>query len=146
MSSCDCCMPCVVCTGWTDGTGDTHPECKAKKPIEKESKQMSEFKVGDRVKIVIEDFVRHVSDEGHIQVDATVDIMAGDSGVVSIEVIQPPFVLPTKKWAQVVGDSGELWTRVSSIIWCRLDGMELLNEELSTFSGLRVLSEGVDDE
>lgn len=28
MSSCDCCMPCVVCGGWTDGTGDKHPECR----------------------------------------------------------------------------------------------------------------------
>lgn len=28
MSSCDCCMPCVVCGGWTDGTGNKHPECR----------------------------------------------------------------------------------------------------------------------
>jgi hypothetical protein len=144
MSSCDCCMPCVVCTGWTDGTGDTHPECKAKKPTEKESKQMSKVKVGDRVRIVIE---REVSSAkgGWIGIEGCGHFREEEFGVVSIEVIQPPFVLPTKKWAQVVGDSGELWTRISSIIWCRLDGMELLNEELSTFRGLRVLSEGVEE-
>lgn len=28
MSSCSCCMPCIVCSGWTDGTGETHPECR----------------------------------------------------------------------------------------------------------------------
>jgi hypothetical protein len=139
-------MPCVVCTGWTDGTGDTHPECKAKKFIEKESKQMSKVKVGDRVKIVIEDDVIYVEPDGTVVLDGgSFCWQVGKNGLVSIEVIDPPFVLPTKKWAQVVGDSGELWTRISSIIWCRLDGMELLNEELSTFRGLRVLSEGVEE-
>jgi hypothetical protein len=117
---------------------------------------MSEVKVGDRVRVVIEDVVRHVSDEGHIQVEATVDIMVGDSGVVSIEVIAPLFVLPTKRWAQVVDNDGMLWTRQaldseekpdrpSLPQWFNSVGANVSSAYLLCSWSLRIISEGVDE-
>ena len=106
---------------------------------------MSTPKVGDRVRIVIEEDVLETFDDGGI---ATVGHLydIGELGVVSIEVFTPPFVLPTKLWAQVVDCEGELWTRADPIFWHDLMGAAISKEELLKISGLRIISEGVDDE
>jgi hypothetical protein len=110
---------------------------------------MSEIKVGDRVRVVIEstltgqelDWV--LTDRGRYNV--------GHFGVTEIEVIAPLFVLPTKRWAQVVDDLGILWTRKSldgfgPYEWYNLAGVGNISRDLLARKGLRVISEGVDDE
>jgi hypothetical protein len=125
---------------------------------------MVEVKVGDRVRIVFEDEVEEVGISGFITVVAggryisgsgnyaeAQSWAAGKYGVVSIEVIPPPFVLPTKRWAQVVDDLGILWTRKSldgfgPYEWYNLAGVGNISRDLLARKGLRVISEGVDDE
>ena len=147
MSSCDCCMPCVVCSGWTDGTGDTNPECKHKKLIDKEV-VVNTPKVGDRVRVVIEGEVHHVTQDGFLDVAGVYySSELGKYGVVSIEVIPVPFVLPTKRWAQVIDEEENLWTRRSLDNpdfqeWVDLEGHKSSSEDLLLSSGLRVISEG----
>jgi hypothetical protein len=109
---------------------------------------MSEFKVGDRVKIVIEDFICGVDeDDGEIDLDEGGSYLMGSGNVVSIEVIPAPFVLPTKRWAQVVDGEGFLWTRHTNGDWWTSTGHWDSGERLITQRGpLRIISEGVDDE
>jgi hypothetical protein len=106
---------------------------------------MSEPKVGDRVRVVIEaklsgqqlDWV--LTDHGRYKV--------GNYGVTEIEVIHAPFVLPTKRWAQVSEFARhQFWTYSGVNEWRNLDGARLTNNELLERSGLRVISEGVKDE
>jgi len=112
---------------------------------------MSTPKVGDRVRVVIEDTV-YINRDGSFSLSATVDIRVGEFGVVSIEVIEQPFVLPTKLWAQVLDSVGQLWTRKyldESVNpeWANLSGSYLSSKRLRESRGaLRVISEGVDDE
>jgi hypothetical protein len=110
---------------------------------------MSEVKVGDRVRVVIEDSVYGMGAGGTIGIDAGW-FRADLPGVVSIEVIAPLFVLPTKRWAQVSKDNKSLWTQTAEFgmtpVWVDLDGETLFEHELMKLSGLRVISEGVDDE
>ena len=112
---------------------------------------MSKVSVGDRVRVVIEDVVCYVNKEdGSLSLHATVDIRVGEFGVVSIEVIEPPFVLPTKRWAQVVDNFGNLWTLTKSSgfsEWISLQGsMARSVLAMEGCAGLRIISEGVDDE
>jgi hypothetical protein len=115
---------------------------------------MSEVKVGDRVRVVIEGTVRDVY-SAEIVLDGEWGIpFVGEQGVVSIEVIPKPFVLPTKRWAQVVDDAGMLWTREYlenddhrewiSIGGCHRDPEDMLGGWAKL--PLRVISEGIDDE
>jgi hypothetical protein len=107
---------------------------------------MSEVKVGERVRVVIEatltgqelDWV--LTDHGRYNV--------GYFGVTKIEVIPELFVLPTKRWAQVVDGFGYLWTLSSDEpdVWYSLAGNSLGRGGLLERSGIRVISEGVDDE
>lgn len=115
---------------------------------------MSTPKVGDRVRVVIEGEVDLVDDDGwgRILGDRTMFI-EGMGGVVSIEVIAPPFVLPKKRWAQVVDGEDTLWTRAfleynddGSPEWCSLLGTRASSDWLIIQQGLRVISEGVSDE
>jgi hypothetical protein len=104
---------------------------------------MSEIKVGDRVRVVIEstltgqelDWV--LTDRGRYNV--------GHFGVTEIEVIAPLFVLPTKRWAQVT-DNGVLWTLADLGMWVNLHGDGRHATKLTESSHLRLISEGVDDE
>jgi hypothetical protein len=109
---------------------------------------MSTPKVGERVPVVIEatlsgqqlDWV--LTDHGRYKV--------GNYGVTEIEIVAAPFVLPTKRWAQVSKDNKSLWTQTAEFgmtpVWVDLDGETLFEHELMKLSGLRVISEGVDDE
>jgi hypothetical protein len=108
---------------------------------------MSEVKVGDRVRITAEGVVRQWFADGEFRlVGGGTYAGVGDSGVVSVEVIEPPFVLPTKRLAQVTAD-GVLWTLTGSGMWANLvDGRGRHAKELIKSSNLRVISEGVDDE
>jgi hypothetical protein len=107
---------------------------------------MSEVKVGDRVRVVIEDSVYGMGAGGTIGIDAGW-FRADLPGVVSIEVIPEPFVLPTKRWAQVVDGEGFLWTRHTHGDWWTSTGHWDSGERLITQRGpLRVISEGVGDE
>jgi len=126
---------------------------------------MSEVKVGDRVRIVFEDEVEEVGISGFITVVAggryisgsgnyaeAQCLAAGKYGVVSIEVISEPFVLPRKRWAQVVDSQNFLWTRVHPedelsihYQWVSLGGKIIPSWKLLKLSGLRVISEGVDE-
>jgi hypothetical protein len=108
---------------------------------------MSKVKVGDRVKIVIEDDVIYVEPDGTVVLDGgSYCWKIGKNGLVSIEVIAPLFIFPTKKWAQVTAD-GYLWTLSASGMWVNLDGLGLAHAtKLTESSHLRVISEGVDDE
>jgi hypothetical protein len=118
---------------------------------------MSEVKVGDRVRVVIEADVLEASnfDGDGIMLEAWNYVPpVGVCGVVSIEVIEPPFVLPTKRWAQVVDDAGMLWTREyldndDHREWISINGGTHRNSE-DMLGGwaklpLRVISEGVDE-
>jgi hypothetical protein len=109
---------------------------------------MSEVKVGDRVRVVIEGEARLAFPE-LIYVEGWAVPLAGKHGVVSIEIISPPFVLPTKRWAQVSKDSKSLWTQTAEFgmtpVWVDLDGETLFEHELMKLSGLRIISEGVDE-
>jgi hypothetical protein len=111
------------------------------------SPTVSAPKVGDRVRVVIEDSVYGMGAGGTIGIDAGW-FRADLPGVVSIEVIEPPFVLPTKRWAQVVDGFGYLWTLSSDEpdVWYSLAGNSLGRGGLLERSGIRVISEGVDDE
>lgn len=120
---------------------------------------MSKAKVGDRVRVVIEDEVIHVSNDESVVLKTGQVYAIGWDEVVSIDVIPPPFVLPTKRWAQVlrepkVDHSEILWTRR----WCddepqyRVDeqwfndfGGGSSSADLINLAGLRVISEGVDE-
>jgi len=111
---------------------------------------MTEPKVGDRVRIVIEDEVVWVSPlDGALETRSTVQLLVGEVGCVSIEVIPPPFVLPTKRWAQVMDGVGCLWTRrwkdFDGDEWASLGGGLLSSSYLNRLSGLRVISEGVEE-
>jgi hypothetical protein len=112
---------------------------------------MSEYKNGDRVRIVVEGNFIDADGEGFTFVvdDGWRDYCeVGSQGVVSVEVIPPPFVLPTKRWAQVVDGFGYLWTLSSDEpdVWYSLAGNSLGRGGLLERSGIRVISEGVDDE
>jgi hypothetical protein len=109
----------------------------------------SGFEVGDRVRVVIEDVVVYVELDGTMGLDGgTYFNVDGEEGVVSIEVIPKPFVLPTRKWAQVTDGFGYLWTLSSDEpdVWYSLAGNSLGRGGLLERSGIRVISEGVDDE
>jgi hypothetical protein len=112
---------------------------------------MSEVKVGDRVRVVIEADVLEASnfDGDGIMLEGWSFVPpVGELGVVSIEVIPAPFVLPTKRWAQVVDGFDDLWTRdaLKPHDWYSLLGDSLGSGKLIERGGLRVISEGVDDE
>jgi hypothetical protein len=105
---------------------------------------MSEVKVGDRVRVVIEDVVVYFELDGTMGLDGgTYFNVDGEEGVVSIEVIAPLFVLPTKRWAQVT-DNGVLWTLTHLGIWVNLHGNGRHATKLAESSHLRFISEGVD--
>jgi hypothetical protein len=77
----------------------------------------------------------------------------GNYGVTEIEVIPAPFVLPTKRWAQVVDSQNFLWTRVHQedelsihYQWVSLGGKIVPSWKLLKLSGLRVVSEGILDD
>jgi hypothetical protein len=109
---------------------------------------MSEYKNGDRLRIVVEGNFIDADGEGFTFVvdDGWRDYCeVGSQGVVSVEVIPPPFVLPTKRWAQVT-DNGVLWTLTHLGIWVNLHGNGRHATKLTESSHLRVVSEGVDDE
>jgi hypothetical protein len=115
---------------------------------------MSKVKVGDRVRVVIEGEVDLVDDDGWRRISGgRTMFIEGMGGVVSIEVIAPPFVLPTKMYAQVIGSDGYLWTRMVpepsklEFVWAGLGTPSVWtsNENLLGDSGLRVISEGVDE-
>jgi len=108
-------------------------------------------KVGDRVRIVIEDEVHWVVGGEVALTNFNQLYLVGERGTVSIEVIEPLFVLPTKRWAQVLDAGGVLWTRVYQDNihleeWNGFSGDVTSSEWLRGQSGLRVISEGVDDE
>jgi hypothetical protein len=111
---------------------------------------MSEYKNGDRVRIVVEGNFIDADGEGFTFVvdDGWRDYCeVGSQGVVSVEVITPPFVLPSKRWAQVLDAEGLLWTLGGEDRrWTALWGYALHPAEFVQLSGLRVISEGVDDE
>jgi hypothetical protein len=111
---------------------------------------MSKVKVGDRVRVVVEGTVQNITLNEHVQVCGVYYYFDENYkvGLVSIEVIEPPFVLPNKKWAQVVDGFGYLWTLSSDEpdIWYSLAGNSLGRGGLLERSGIRVISEGVDDE
>jgi hypothetical protein len=119
---------------------------------------MSEVKVGDRVRVVIEGEVHHVTQDGFLDVAGVYySSELGGYGVVSIEAIPEPFVLPTKRWAQVVDKEGWLWTRQSTAEdeltglptpphWFNAIGRGIDSSYLIQLPGLRIISEGVDDE
>jgi hypothetical protein len=111
---------------------------------------MSEVKVGDRVRIVVEGNFIDADGEGFTFVvdDGWRDYCEiGSQGVVSVEVIAPLFVLPTKRWAQVVDSYGYLWTLGADNpgVWYALTGYSLGSGGLIEREGLRVISEGVDE-
>jgi hypothetical protein len=118
---------------------------------------MSEVKVGDRVRVVIEDYVCGVDeDDGEIDLDEGGSYLMAHGNVVSIEVIAPLFVLPTKRWAQVVDNDGVLWTRQaldseeksdrpSLPQWFNSVGANVSSAYLLCSWSLRVISEGVDE-
>jgi hypothetical protein len=119
---------------------------------------MSTPKVGDRVRVVIEGEVDLVDDDGWRRISGgRTTFIEGMGGVVSIEVIPAPFVLPTKRWAQVVDNNGMLWTRQaldseeksyrpSLPQWFNSVGANVSSAYLLCSWSLRVISEGVDDE
>jgi hypothetical protein len=111
---------------------------------------MSEVKVGDRVRITTESEVISVYSDGAIAISGNLRAyqVGRTAGVVSIEVIAPLFVLPTKRWAQVVDGFGYLWTLSSDEpdVWYSLAGNSLGRGGLLERSGIRVISEGLDDE
>ena len=106
-------------------------------------------KVGDRVRVVIEADVLEAwrfSADGLALEEWSYMPPVGVCGVVSIEVIAPPFVLPTKRWAQVVDVLGKtLYTRVENGMWRDIDGLAYFDYEMYETPGLRVISEGVDE-
>jgi hypothetical protein len=104
---------------------------------------MTAPKVGDRVRVVLEGTVQQVA--GSRVTLADKDFYFPGKDVVSIEVIEPPFVIPTKKWAQVVSGSGDLFTRMSDNLWRDIDGLSYANWEMDDIPGLRVISDGVDE-
>ena len=103
-------------------------------------------KVGDRVRVVFEDVVVEVDEDFFVTASNEV-FHPGMTAVVSVEVIAPPFVLPTKRWAQVADVLGKtLYTRVENGMWRDCDGVAYFDYEMYETPGLRVISEGVDDE
>jgi hypothetical protein len=117
---------------------------------------MVDVKVGDRVRVVIEDYVAYVYEDGDIDIDTndSGSYRIGELGLVSIEVIAPLFILPTKRWAQVVDDAGMLWTREyldndDHREWISINGGTHRNsaDMLGGWAKLplRVISEGVDE-
>jgi hypothetical protein len=61
-------------------------------------------------------------------------------------IIAPLFILPTKKWAQVLDVDGRLWTLFSDGRWFSLPMNWMTTNHLAKVYGLRIISEGVDDE
>jgi hypothetical protein len=110
---------------------------------------MSTPKVGDRVRVVIEDTIDSIDECGAIFLASVCRwAQEGVQCVVSIEVIPEPFVLPTKRWAQVLDCAGNLWTLPSPgwVTWLPLDKIGWIRErDLMTLAPLRVISEGVDE-
>jgi hypothetical protein len=106
----------------------------------------SELGVSARVRVIIAAALSEVFEMGTLpnlfrETDA---LLAELEGVVSIEVIEPPFVLPTKRWAQVT-DNGVLWTLTGSGMWVNLHGDGRHSTKLTESSHLRVISEGVSE-
>jgi hypothetical protein len=117
---------------------------------------MVDVKVGDRVRVVIESKVLYLEPNGEIGLESTHWIEEDQTGVVSIEVIAPLFVLPTKRWAQVMDNDGVLWTRQaldseektdrpSLPQWFNSVGANVSNDYLLCSWSLRIISEGVDE-
>lgn len=119
---------------------------------------MTEPKVGDRVRIVIEGDIDFTDGQRWMRMNGVYILPPGPrSSVVSIEVIPTPFVLPTKRWAQVIeaelfSNFGMLWTREyldgqTDREWFNSCGSRISSELLMrNNAGLRVISEGVEDE
>jgi hypothetical protein len=108
---------------------------------------MTKPQEGDLVRIVTEGVVAYTHPEGGVILENHYEYFPDDEGVISIEVIAPPFVLPTKQWAQVVDGEGFLWTRHTHGDWWTSTGHWDSGERLITQRGpLRVISGGVDDE
>jgi hypothetical protein len=111
---------------------------------------MTKPQEGDLVRIVTEGVVAYTHPEGGVILENHYEYFPNDEGVISIEVITPPFVLPTKRWAQVVDDLGILWTRKSldgfgPYEWYNLAGVGNISRDLLARKGLRVISEGVSE-
>lgn len=108
-------------------------------------------KIGDRVRVVIETEVLETGMEdlsGWLRLHGWMRVPpVGYLGIVSIEVIQPPFVLPTKRYAQVLSGGDQLWTLGAnrSFDWKDCNGQRLRDDELLQLSALRVISEGVSE-
>jgi hypothetical protein len=105
---------------------------------------MSIPKVGDRVKVTVEGVLTETPRNEQIWLEGGLIEYTEGVLLVSIGVITPPFVLPTKKWAQVLDVSGRLWTRDLPGVWWSMTGNSRLPQELEKFRGLRIISEGVD--
>jgi hypothetical protein len=114
---------------------------------------MSKVKVGNWVRVVIEDYVCGVDeDDGEIDLDEGGSYLMGSGNVVSIEAIPAPFVLPKKRWAQVLAGKTRLWTlgydaELRETRWFDFHGYFITDEELLGYKdlGLRIISEGVDE-
>jgi hypothetical protein len=126
---------------------------------------MSTPKVGDRVKVTVEGVLTETPRNEQIWLEGGLIEYTEGVLLVSVEVIEPPFVLPTKLWAQVwdkgagtVMDAGTLWTRRYTEgdriegapdgindEWFSDDYLEISSKRLLEQLGLRVISEGVDE-
>lgn len=116
---------------------------------------MTRAKVGDHVRGVTEGKVLHIGANGWLGLDNNGALPpVGETGVVSIEVLPKPFVMPTKRFAQVIeGDLRGmwyvLWTRpypdADDGSWTNSEGDMISNADLLTRPNIRVISEGVDE-
>ncbi|MBK5238853.1 MAG: hypothetical protein JJE28_07060 [Actinomycetales bacterium] len=112
---------------------------------------MSQPKIGDRVRVVTEAEVREVWHDGVVLVDGR-SYFEGTGNVVSIEVIPPLFVLPTKRWAIVADRDGfNFWTRNCLTYedpkpWVAGFGEArcLSDSDIMRLPNLYIISEGID--
>jgi hypothetical protein len=108
---------------------------------------------GDLVRIVTEGVVAYTHPEGGVILENHYEYFPDDEGVISIEVITPPFVLPTKRFAQVVenytaGGMETVWTLETPLgsaraFWYNINGYRLFSEDLLKRDGLFIIREGV---
>lgn len=114
---------------------------------------MTEVKAGDWIRVLVEEegIVSRVLKGGCVIVnDRHYYSPVGEGNTVSIEVVRPPFQLPTKLYGQVLDAEGKLWTRVRldselGKPWRGLISGLVSSYMLLSHAGLRVISEGIDE-
>lgn len=113
---------------------------------------MSEPKVGDHVRLIVEGFIELLDSRSMNIGDSWFN--PADPHILSIEVIPKPFVLPTKQWAQVLSNTEKwgdfLFTKIHTTgadisTWRDEAGQWHSDDWILGLENPRVISEGVNE-